>query len=153
MQPLVAHAATDLGVADIVRLDPPAPTVIVTSPTQTNPLPGGAPPSHPAIWQVTYWFRDLEYSIPDGSGGQQFALPDFTNVNCRSSAGAFSTNVACYFNPEAPGIFALTNTGTIDAIRFTVPEASTWAMMVIGFAGLGFAAHRCARTHPALEPV
>ena len=29
-----------------------------------------------------------------------------------------------------------------------VPEASTWAMMVLGFAGLGFAAYRRARNSP-----
>jgi hypothetical protein len=32
----------------------------------------------------------------------------------------------------------------------TVPEPSTWAMMLIGFAGLGFAAFRRAKAHPAL---
>ena len=32
----------------------------------------------------------------------------------------------------------------------TVPEPSTWAMMLIGFAELGFAAFRRAKAHPAL---
>ena len=32
----------------------------------------------------------------------------------------------------------------------TVPEPSTWAMMLIGFAGLGFAGYRCRRR--ALRP-
>ena len=31
-----------------------------------------------------------------------------------------------------------------------VPEASTWAMMLIGFAGLGFAGYRAPRTSAAL---
>ena len=30
-------------------------------------------------------------------------------------------------------------------VTVTVPEASTWAMMMLGFAGLGFAAYRKAR--------
>jgi hypothetical protein len=30
-----------------------------------------------------------------------------------------------------------------------VPEPSTWAMMVLGFAGLGFAGYRKAKTGPA----
>jgi hypothetical protein len=30
-------------------------------------------------------------------------------------------------------------------VAFAAPEASTWAMMVIGFAGLGFAARRVAK--------
>jgi hypothetical protein len=29
--------------------------------------------------------------------------------------------------------------GTIDAITVNIPEPSTWAMMLMGFAGLGFA--------------
>jgi hypothetical protein len=38
----------------------------------------------------------------------------------------------------------------IDDVRFqTVPEASTWAMMLLGFAGLGFAGYRARKT-PAL---
>ena len=31
----------------------------------------------------------------------------------------------------------------------TVPEPSTWAMMLIGFAGLGFAGFRRAKSKPA----
>jgi hypothetical protein len=37
---------------------------------------------------------------------------------------------------EGPGIFVLGG---------VVPEPSTWAMMLIGFAGLGFAGYRRAR--------
>jgi hypothetical protein len=33
-----------------------------------------------------------------------------------------------------------------DFIPFAVPEPSTWAMMLLGFAGLGFAGHRHAKT-------
>ena len=33
-------------------------------------------------------------------------------------------------------------TGTMDPITAAVPEPSTWAMMLIGFAGIGFAAYR-----------
>jgi hypothetical protein len=34
---------------------------------------------------------------------------------------------------------------TIDLSAGTVPEPSTWAMMLLGFAGLGFTAYRKAR--------
>ena len=47
-------------------------------------------------------------------------------------------------NPSAFGVgtFTLTAaTGTLSA----VPEASTWAMMVIGFAGLGIAGYRASQ--------
>jgi hypothetical protein len=33
----------------------------------------------------------------------------------------------------------------IDAVGATVPESSTWVMMLLGFAGLGFAGYRQAR--------
>ena len=33
-------------------------------------------------------------------------------------------------------------------VIISVPEPSTWAMMLIGFAGLGFAAYRRARAEP-----
>lgn len=48
----------------------------------------------------------------------------------------------------APGIFAGTNhdSGLSGTLTVTsVPEASTWAMMLIGFAGLGFAGARTPR--------
>jgi hypothetical protein len=37
------------------------------------------------------------------------------------------------------------NSFELDNIATGVPELSTWAMMLIGFAGIGFAAHRAAR--------
>ena len=33
----------------------------------------------------------------------------------------------------------------MDFIPFAVPEPSTWAMMLLGFAGLGFAGYRRAK--------
>jgi hypothetical protein len=41
-----------------------------------------------------------------------------------------------YQNPDTNGL---------NDISVTVPEPSTWAMMLLGFAGLGFAGHRRAR--------
>ena len=47
-------------------------------------------------------------------------------------------------------------TGTADEIGFSavtlgsVPEPSTWVMMIVGFAGLGFAGHRAKRKNIAL---
>jgi len=40
----------------------------------------------------------------------------------------------------SPGVFAATS---------AVPELSTWAMMIVGFAGVGFMAHR-RKSEPAL---
>jgi hypothetical protein len=38
------------------------------------------------------------------------------------------------------------------AIGGAVPETSTWAMMVVGFAGLGFAGHRSTKRRAAVRP-
>ena len=38
-----------------------------------------------------------------------------------------------------------TNTLSFDASLFVVPEPSTWAMLLLGFAGLGFVGYRRTR--------
>jgi hypothetical protein len=56
-----------------------------------------------------------------------------------------------YIAPAVTNTFGLdgVNSGngfvTIDAVSPGVPEASTWAMMLAGFAGLGYAGWRKAR--------
>ena len=132
LQPIAAYADG----ASIVPIKE-MPDVFVNSPDVSNPLTGGGP----EVWDVVYPFNNLEYSIPEGGGGVEFSLPNFTNVKCNSAEGAFgATNVTCRFDWVEQDIFQLTNTGSIDAIRFTVPEPSTWTMMLVGFAGLGLAA-------------
>ena len=57
-----------------------------------------------------------------------------------NSATAFVTQVTF----TADGVF----TGTMTAIT-AVPEPSTWAMLILGFAGIGFMAYR-RKSKPAL---
>jgi hypothetical protein len=40
--------------------------------------------------------------------------------------------------------------GNVSQIAGAVPEASTWAMMILGFAGVGFMAYR-RKSKPALR--
>ena len=50
--------------------------------------------------------------------------------------------------PTTGGAFVLTSVGesaTFTAATSAIPEPSTWAMMLIGFAGLGYAGYRRAR--------
>src|SRR5208283_700529 len=54
-----------------------------------------------------------------------------------NNATAFITDVAF----EGAGNF----TGTMTPITVSVPEPSTWTTLLIGFAGLGFAAYRKGR--------
>ena len=142
MQPIAAYA-DGASITPIKEM----PDLFVNSPNDSNPLTGGGP----EVWDVVYPFNNLEYSIPEGGGGVEFNLPNFTNVKCSSAEGAFgATNVTCRFDWVEQDIFQLTNTGSIDAIRFTVPEPSTWAMMLVGFAGLGLAAlQRSRKTNSA----
>ena len=44
-----------------------------------------------------------------------------------------------------------TGTGSFAAIAAAVPEPSTWAMMLLGFCGLGFMAYRRKQNGPALR--
>ena len=47
------------------------------------------------------------------------------------------------------GFYTNATTDTVDGFVGTpVPEPSTWAMMLFGFAGLGFLAYRKVRTGP-----
>jgi PEP-CTERM motif len=52
-----------------------------------------------------------------------------------SAIGKYSTDGGAPDNPNGPGY-------EFPVVELTVPEPSAWAMMFIGFAGLGFAAHR-----------
>jgi PEP-CTERM motif len=39
-----------------------------------------------------------------------------------------------------------------ESVNTAIPEPSTWAMMALGFAGLGFAGYRKAKTSRAVFP-
>ena len=54
-----------------------------------------------------------------------------------------------YFTNEAPVVTLVSSSIIGDPIASGVPEPSTWAMMLLGFAGLGFMAYR-RKSKPAL---
>jgi hypothetical protein len=64
----------------------------------------------------------------NGTGGIFKSMKQFEVSECVASAGCIGGG------GEPPG----------------VPEPSTWAMLMLGFAGLGFAAFRRAKAHPVL---
>jgi outer membrane lipase/esterase len=73
---------------------------------------------------------------------------DFTNPNSgmRCSMDPADQNKFLFWDeihPTAAG-HLLTAEFALDALN-AVPEASTWAMMLVGFAGLGFAGYRRSR--------
>ena len=80
--------------------------------------------------------------------------------------GMYSGSVAFAFNSASDGAFSRVYsdfTGVVDnnsglvtgftVVGTPVPEPSTWAMMVLGFAGLGFAGYRASRRATATAAV
>jgi hypothetical protein len=64
---------------------------------------------------------------------------DFSSGTFQLSLGVNSITGTWLAGPNANG------SGDFDFIASSVPEPSTWAMMVLGFAGLGFAGYRKSR--------
>jgi Domain of unknown function (DUF4082)/PEP-CTERM motif len=80
-------------------------------------------------------------SFNTGGGLVSFVQAVWTS----SSTAAPGTVPTTTFGPTAPNFFSSAN------MEFTaaVPEPSTWAMMILGFAGIGFMAYR-RKSRPAL---
>jgi hypothetical protein len=76
--------------------------------------PGGAPPQGIEPSQQTEYFSSAGWWLPANTGGDVYELC-FDGIQTKKGPNSFTGNV------------------TIAA-----PEASTWAMMALGFAGLGF---------------
>jgi PEP-CTERM motif len=70
------------------------------------------------------------------------------------TSGSYDSSFTISFTETPPGSGSLSDSATFSsppaAPPGTVPEPSTWAMMLIGFAGLGFAGYRASRKGAAL---
>jgi hypothetical protein len=97
-------------------------------------------------------------------GGQTFDTSTYHNTASASDPGSFSGWMTASFTFKADAtseVLSFLAVGTpaggnvppfalLDGVSLTaVPEPSTWAMMFVGFAGLGYAALRRRRTVPA----
>ncbi|HVM73690.1 MAG TPA: PEP-CTERM sorting domain-containing protein [Candidatus Paceibacterota bacterium] len=81
----------------------------------------------------------------DSQGAGFFDFGEDWNVSCQSSGQCF---VAGQFEPFP---FPVNVTTTLLGTQYggnAIPEPSTWEMMIVGFAGLGFAGYRRARALP-----
>jgi hypothetical protein len=97
-------------------------TATVTSGTVENLAPGNAGATGGGEWRVSgLSLLTSLVSFQPGNAGGQAAFGDYALVDVT-------------FSDVAPG----------------VPEASTWAMMLLGFAGIGFAAYRRSRKNNGL---
>jgi hypothetical protein len=116
------------------------------------------------------WYQDAS-SIWTSLGNQTWVLPaDLSGIGCGVENGVTCEPVGhfwspCAWNPAAIGTWVIMeqgggvsdiittfNSGRGAELTFAsdpIPEPSTWAMMLIGFAGLGFAGYRKAKAAPA----
>jgi hypothetical protein len=96
---------------------------------------------------------DFQISVDGGSTFTTFAT---ASTHPPGDSGMFSTTFGSFI---APGAFQFRivddntspsgNDFAIDDINISaVPELSTWAMLILGFCGIGFMAHRRQRTGP-----
>lgn len=116
--------------------------ITFTAPTGVSPNPG--------TFTATY-----SASVTNGKGGQTgTGAVDFNNAPQTFSfnGGTFTVSVndvqlsAIKTDVELTGLLTLTSSITSSPPPVTaVPEPSTWAMMIIGFLGLGWLARRRAR--------
>ena len=141
-----------------VVASPPPFTIFTNSGTATVSVGGG-----PA---VTFIDQDEVFSFPlEQRVGFSVALGGIIilDVNSASFAtyemttsigpivGTSDINAGLSFATTG-GAFVLTSVGdaTFTATTTTIPEPSTWAMMALGFAGLGFLGYRKTRSDNAL---
>jgi hypothetical protein len=72
-----------------------------------------------------------------GHDGMALALADITKfADCGGTLCGFASGVSGDFSATVPA----------------TPEASTWAMMILGFLGMGFLAYRKRKALPSLAP-
>jgi hypothetical protein len=124
-------AAADLGLTEAAGAFDSTPGQIVTDPSEwMNNLVAPGNPEGSDQWSSVQFAYDNRAAIPPGA---QRALADWA----KTTDGQYkflwaSANTPPIVN-SAPSVPQWAPMGT------TVPEPSTWAMMAIGFAGLGFA--------------
>ena len=122
-------------------------------------------------YQLSFYWAGAELSNRTGYqtiqltgslGGKSFATPVYTNTNPTGTPGSFSgwTLETFDFTANATSeLLSFLAVGTpasnlppfalLDGVSLTaVPEPSTWAMMLAGFGGLGYAAYRRRRRTP-----
>ena len=125
-----------------------APLVLITT---SSPGNEGFPVGYRANDGTDYFNTDQAYPID--TNGLLF------DVNTATAAWGAYPLFAVWSNAPGDG-YSAAFTGKLDGVEYyniqggatvsaAVPEPSTWAMLLLGFAGLGYAGYRQARTRPA----
>jgi hypothetical protein len=84
-------------------------------------------------------FINTQYVVVMTADTQASAANPFGSLNAQGTA---LVDPMFTIDPSLQGYTLLFSNGVDNATLGAVPEPSTWAMLLIGFAGLGFAAHR-----------
>jgi hypothetical protein len=81
------------------------------------------------------------------SGGVRFyVLGDWTSGAYGGvTPGSYDSSFTISFTQTPAHLGSISDSATLATPPAAAPEASTWAMMIIGFAGLGFAGYRASR--------
>jgi PEP-CTERM motif len=91
---------------------------------------------------------NFDYAASSGGNGSLtgFVITGILSATDLAGVGINATAIA----PEGT-LFAFNNAFISSSIQTAIPEPSTWAMMMLGFAGLGYASwRRGAKARPAL---
>jgi hypothetical protein len=98
--------------------------------------------------QMQDGFKDFDYGITKATTGGTSLEFTFTSsaalaLSDGSGTNAFGQPNQVYFSADisTPNGIGGFNTGPVGAVS-AVPEPSTWAMMILGFFGVGFMAYR-----------
>ena len=98
------------------------------------------------LWNGTSFVFDTMVAADTVFDFARGGVSEFEVLGIDPSLGLDPTNPTAFITGltfEGAGSF----TGTMTPITTNVPEPSTWAMMLIGFLGLGFAAYRQTRSN------
>jgi hypothetical protein len=117
--------------------------------------PGNLPGSD--VTSITFMIDGLtfgtgfsSYSVTAVGFNNSDALTDVSFASTDSSNGtSFTLDTSGTYDFYVNG--ARISEGTLSAVVAAVPEPSTWAMMVLGFLGIGFMAYRRKQNGPALS--
>jgi hypothetical protein len=115
----------------------------ITGFSATNPL-AGAPGVSESTTQ-TGWFAGNTATNFVGTPTAAFGYFNLTSGLTNDIAPGTDSDKFHFFNAQVNSVFTLSLTdanGDVAQVVEGVPEPSTWAMMILGFAGIGFMAYR-----------
>ena len=104
-----------------------------------------------AIWKIEYDPTNTGLLTVSGNSNVNLLMAgDITQAQSSFSTGDYATElVSTNLNPYNNEHYQDFVTGNGGNLTESVPEPSTWAMMILGFAGIGFMAYR-GKSKPAL---